>query len=86
MPLALREKTPGLGTPREQLGLMLDREYDLLIERLNAVRGGRTAFFVFADTVAALRALGAPTKPTAGWVRFQSEPAECHYPARQDVG
>ena len=38
---------------RERLGLMLDHEYDLLIERLNAVRGDRTAFFVFADTVAA---------------------------------
>ena len=38
---------------RERLGIMLDYEYELLIERLNAVRGDRTAFFVFADTVAA---------------------------------
>ena len=29
---------------RERLGLMLSHEYDLLIERLSAVRGDRTAF------------------------------------------
>src|ERR1700704_2269526 len=59
---------------RERLGLMLDREYDLLIERLNAVRGDRTAFFVFADTVAAKSFKG--TNEAHGWmgVRFQSEP------------
>ena len=34
---------------RERSRLMLDHEYDLLIERLNAVRGDRTAFFVFAE-------------------------------------
>src|SRR5471030_1177703 len=38
---------------RERLGLMLDHEYQLLIERLAATRGDRTTFFVFADTVAA---------------------------------
>ena len=59
---------------RERLGLMLDHEYDLLIERLNAVRGDRTAFFVFADTVAAKSFKG--TNEAHGWmgVRFQSEP------------
>src|ERR1700726_1051916 len=59
---------------RERLGLMLDHEYDLLIERLNTVRGGRTAFFVFADTVAAKSFKGA--NEAHGWmgVRFQPEP------------
>src|SRR6266436_2864281 len=59
---------------RERLGLMLDHEYDLLIERLNAVRGGRTAFFVFADTVAAKSFKG--TNEAHGWmgVRFQAAP------------
>jgi hypothetical protein len=59
---------------RERLELMLDHEYDLLIERLNAVRGGRTAFFVFSDTVAAKSFKG--TNEAHGWmgVRFQSEP------------
>src|SRR5580693_2700673 len=59
---------------RERLGVMLDHEYDLLIERLNEVRGGRTAFFVFADTVAAKSFKG--TNEAHGWmgVRFQSEP------------
>src|ERR1700733_14402454 len=36
----------------ERLGLMLDHEYQLLIERLDAARGDHTTFFVFADTVA----------------------------------
>src|SRR6201981_3134577 len=38
---------------RERLGLMLDHENTLFIERLKEVRGDRTTFFVFADTVAA---------------------------------
>src|SRR6187431_989349 len=37
---------------RERLGLMLDHEFNLLIERLGEQRGDRTTFFVFADTVA----------------------------------
>ena len=59
---------------RERLRLMLDHEYDPLIVRLNAVRGGRTAFFVFADTVAAKSFKG--TNEAHGWmgVRFQAEP------------
>jgi hypothetical protein len=59
---------------RERLGLMLDHEYDLLIERLNAIRGSRTAFFVFADTVAAKSFKG--TNEAHGWMgmRFQAEP------------
>lgn len=59
---------------RQRLEIMLDNEYDLLIERLNAVRGDRTAFFVFADTVAAKSFKG--TNEAHGWmgVRFQAEP------------
>jgi len=37
---------------RERLRAMLDHEYGKLLERLQATRGGQSAFFVFADTVA----------------------------------
>ena len=37
---------------RERLNLMLDHEYGLLVARLSEIRGDRTNFFVFADTVA----------------------------------
>ena len=59
---------------RERLGLMLDHEYQLLLERLAATRGDRTTFFVFADTVAARNFLG--TNEAHGWmgIRFQLEP------------
>ncbi len=55
---------------RQRLRAMLDYEYDLLLERLDDKRGGKTAFFVFADTVATRREEG------RGWVgiRFQAEP------------
>jgi hypothetical protein len=48
---------------------MLDYEYDLLLERLDKTRGGKTAFFVFANTVATRREAG------RGWlgIRFQAE-------------
>ena len=56
---------------RERLGLMLDHEYELLIERLHEARGDRTHFFVFSDTVAAKSFKG--TNEAHGWmgVRFQ---------------
>ena len=38
---------------RQRLQAMLDHEWDLLLERLDAERGATTQFFVFADTVAA---------------------------------
>jgi hypothetical protein len=38
---------------RQRLQSMLDREFALLLERLNQKRGATTRFFVFADTVAA---------------------------------
>ena len=59
---------------RERLKLMLDHEYELLIERLSAIRGDRTAFFVFADTVATSNHQG--TNEAHGWLglRFQADP------------
>ncbi len=38
---------------RERVEEMLDHEYSLLLERLDASRGERTRFFAFADTAAA---------------------------------
>src|ERR1700761_8155850 len=53
---------------------MLDYEFALLIERLNAKRGETTSFFVFADTVSARNYLG--TNECHGWmgVKFQMQP------------
>jgi hypothetical protein len=45
----------GLHVSRERLKLMLDHEYELLLARLSTIRGDRTNFFVFADTVATVR-------------------------------
>jgi hypothetical protein len=60
---------------RERLALMLDHEYRLLFERLAEQRANRTAFFVFADTVATKGYKG--THDAHGWmgVHFQPEPA-----------
>lgn len=59
---------------RERLGLMLDHEYQLLLERLAATRGANTTFFVFADTVAAKSYKG--SNEAHGWlgIRFQLQP------------
>ncbi len=59
---------------RERLALMLEHEYQLLLERLATPRGERTTFFVFADTVATKGFKG--TGDAHGWmgVRFQTEP------------
>jgi len=59
---------------KERMGLMLDHEYNLLMDRLYDVRGERTHFFVFADTVDAKSFKG--TNEAHGWmgVRFQAEP------------
>src|SRR5512136_2333727 len=55
---------------RHRLKAMLEYEYDLLLERLDDLRGAKDAFFVFADTVATRREDG------HGWLglRFQAEP------------
>jgi hypothetical protein len=59
---------------RERLKLMLDHEYHLLIERLDAARGDRTDFFVFANTVTTSNYKG--TNEAHGWlgIRLQCEP------------
>ena len=59
---------------RVRLQTMVDREYDLLIERLDKKMGGQRTFFVFADTVAA-RSFKLHNE-SHGWlgVRFQTEP------------
>ena len=58
---------------RVRLQTMLDREYDLLLERLNEKLGSERTFFVFADTVAA-RSFKQHNE-SHGWlgVRFQAE-------------
>jgi hypothetical protein len=59
---------------RERLVKMLDHEYALLIDRLDAKRGATTRFFVFADTVATRSY--SRKEDGHGWlgVRFQSHP------------
>ena len=59
---------------RVRLNTMLDHEYDLLLERLEAKIGNERAFFVFADTVAA-RSFKEHNE-SHGWlgVRFQPGP------------
>jgi hypothetical protein len=59
---------------RQRLEAMLEHEWGLLLERLQATRGERSAFFVFADTVATRN----PTRDENGhgWLglRFQTHP------------
>jgi len=59
---------------RDRLANMLQHEYDLLIERLDAKVGAERTFFVFADTVAA-RSFRRHDE-SHGWMglRFQSSP------------
>jgi hypothetical protein len=59
---------------RQRLLTMLDHEYDLLLERLDATRGERSHFFVYANTVKARGYQG--RGDCHGWmgVRFQTEP------------
>jgi hypothetical protein len=59
---------------RERLIAMLDHEYALLLQRLDAARGAETHFFAFADTVSARNFEG--TNECHGWMglRFQTRP------------
>src|SRR5262249_15133946 len=59
---------------RVRLQTMLDHEFNLLIERLDAKFGAEKTFFVFADTVAA-RSFKQRSE-SHGWLglRFQSQP------------
>ena len=67
----------GAGTryvSKERLLAMLDREYQLLLERLATTRGEAKRFFAFADTVAARNYKG--DNQQHGWIgiRFQIKP------------
>src|SRR6266508_5914320 len=57
---------------RGRLQAMLDREFDLDVERLGQERGDNTSFFAFADTVVARSYRG--TSECHGWmgIKFQS--------------
>lgn len=57
---------------RGRLQAMLNREFDLDVERLGKERGDNTSFFAFADTVAARSFKGG--NETHGWmgIKFQS--------------
>src|SRR5215471_2886877 len=59
---------------RQRLCAMLDHEFGLLLERLEASEAGKRAFFVFADTVATHSF--ARREEGHGWmgIRFQVEP------------
>lgn len=59
---------------RQRLQAMLDYEYNLTLERLDAKRGTATEFFVFADTVVARSFKG--SNECHGWmgVKFQTHP------------
>src|SRR5580700_1304729 len=61
---------------RERLQGMLDHEHRLNIERLQSARGDTTAFFAFADTVAARNFQG--TNECHGWmgVKYQAHPRD----------
>jgi hypothetical protein len=61
---------------RERLQSMLDHEHALNLERLRGARGDSTAFFAFADTVAARNYQG--TNECHGWmgVKFQAHPRD----------
>jgi hypothetical protein len=61
---------------RTRLQSMLDHEYQLNVDRLGDARGDSTAFFAFADTVAARSFRG--TNECHGWmgVKFQSHPRD----------
>jgi hypothetical protein len=61
---------------RQRLQAMLDYEYDLLRQRLDKKRGEKTAFFVFADTVAT-HSLSRQIDGQ-GWlgIKFQAQPRE----------
>ncbi len=58
---------------RKRLQAMLDYEFNLVLERLNATRGSKNAFFAFADTVATHSFTR--QEEGHGWmgIRFQSE-------------
>ncbi len=61
---------------RSRLETMLEHEYDLNIERLGPLRGRDTAFFAFADTVAARSYRGSSECHAWMGIRFQAHPQD----------
>ncbi|HEY6167030.1 MAG TPA: TonB-dependent receptor [Verrucomicrobiae bacterium] len=59
---------------RQRLHKMLDHEYGLVIERLQATRGATTRFFAFADTAAARGYKRLDECHTWMGIRFQTQP------------
>ena len=59
---------------RERLAQMLAHEYQLLVDRLAASRGGKSRFFVFADTVATTPHDGVGQGHCWMGLRFQHQP------------
>lgn len=61
---------------RQRLEAMLNREWTQLVERLDPVRGERSTFFVFANTVATRNR--SRRQDAEGWLgmRFQTQPRE----------
>ena len=61
---------------RDRLQSMLDYEQEKNVRRLSAARGDTTAFFVFADTVAAKSFKG--NRDSHGWIglKFQTHPRD----------
>ncbi len=67
-----REKT-GRYVCEPRVAKMLEKEFNLLVERLDEKRGANTCFFAFADTIATH---SGPHKQNHGWlgIRFQVKP------------
>ncbi len=61
---------------RHRLGAMLDLEFDLLLQRLNATRGDRCTFFAFANTVTTKAVTKPGQEEGHGWlgIKFQTIP------------
>lgn len=68
---------------RERLQAMLDKEYNLVNERLNEARGGECTFYAFANTVATYSY--SQGSAGHGWlgIRFQTQPQAA--PSQIDV-
>ena len=68
---------------RDRLEQMLDKEYELLLERLADIRGEHSTFFAYANTVAAKSYRG--NSECHGWmgIRFQSAP--CSEPSEISI-
>ncbi|HTL73335.1 MAG TPA: TonB-dependent receptor [bacterium] len=61
---------------RKRLQAMLDLEFDLLLKRLDAGRGDRSAFFAFANTVTTKHISKVGEEGGQGWlgIKFQTTP------------